>query len=452
MENEKIIRLKEYLNNCKKIEDSLKLELETKLITIDEVREKKNTMKKNLEKLVLDIHPYAIKQMEGKDTRWFTTIKKEGEKRKVIKKNTYEEIIDYLIDFYGVGNEKKKVISLRTLYPQWRDYKMSCTKKITTIRRIEADWKAFYLQDPIIDIPLKDITSNQITQWLNQKIIKDGITQKKKFYNLITIIKNVFEYAYNEHLIEENTYQRATYRKELLDEYQKPSDETQVFTNEEREEIISLAYKGFEEHKDQSSYLAIALLFQTGLRVGELVALEESDYNKEEKTLHISKSEYRDYQINGDHSLTYVGVKVGDPKKKASIRTINLSEEACYILDTIIANNKERGQKDGDYIFVYHQKRLQCVGVLKKIYKLCDELNLERRSTHKVRKTILSNMLNMCLQENIGDISAIREFAGHVDEATLLRNYVFSTRKKEMPNLVNRTCTSNAWKHLGNIS
>ena len=118
--------------------------METKLITIDEVREKKNAMKKRLEKLVLDIHPYTIKQMEGKDTRWFTTIKKEGEQRKIIKKNTYEEVIDYLIDFYGVGNEKKKVISLRTLYPQWRDYKMSCTKKITTIRRIEADWKAFY--------------------------------------------------------------------------------------------------------------------------------------------------------------------------------------------------------------------------------------------------------------------------------------------------------------------
>lgn len=452
MDNKKIIELKEYLNNCKKIEDSLKLELETKLITIDEVREKKKTMKKNLEKLVLDIHPYAIKQMEGKDTRWFTTIKKEGEKRKVIKKNTYEEIMDCLINFYGIGSEKKKVISLRTLYPQWRAYKISCTKKMSTINRIEADWKAFYLNDPIIDIPLKDMTSNQITQWLNERIIKDGITQKKKFYNLITIFKNVFAYAYNERLIEENTYLRATYRSELLDEFEKPSDESQVFTNEEKEAIISLAYKGFKEHKDQSTYLAIALLFQTGLRVGELVALEEGDYDKENKTLHISKSEYRDYIVNEDDTLAYNGVKVGDPKKKASIRTIDLSEEACGILDTIIANNKARGQKDGDYIFVYRQKRLHCVGVLKRIYKLCDELDYGRRSTHKIRKTILSNLVNMCLQEGLGDISAIREYAGHVDEATLLRNYVFSTRKKEMPNLVNRTCTSNAWKHLGNIS
>ena len=451
MENKKIIDFKEYLKNCKKIEDSLKLELETNIISLDEVREKKKLMNKKIQELVLNIHPYSIKQMEGKDTRWFTTVKGEGEKRKIIKKNTREEIIAYLIDFYGIG-EKKKEVTLRTLYPKWRDYKMSCTKKPTTIVRIEADWKAFYLNDPIIDIPLKKMTSNQITKWLNERIIKDGITQKKKFYNLITIFKNVFEYAYNEHLIEENTYSRATYRKDLFDDFQKPSDETQVFTDEEKEEIIRLAYKGFEEHKDQSSYLAIALLFQTGLRVGELVALEESDYNKEEKTLHISKSEHRDYIVNEDGSLSYSGAKIGDPKKKASIRTLTLSDEACYILDTIIANNKARGQKDGDFIFVYRQKRLQTVGVLKKIYKLCDELDVTRRSTHKIRKTILSNLVNVCLQEGIGDISAIREYAGHVDEGTLLKNYVFSTKKKDMPNLVNITCTSNAWKHLGNVS
>ena len=36
--------------------------------------------------------------------------------------------------------------------------------------------------------------------------------------------------------------------------------------------------------------------------------LEESDYNKEEKTLHISKSEHRDYIINEDGSMSYSGI------------------------------------------------------------------------------------------------------------------------------------------------
>lgn len=110
------------------------------------------------------------------------------------------------------------------------------------------------------------------------------------------------------------------------------------------------------------------------------------------------------------HILTYHKFKLNintpllrRPQKEASIRTIDLSDEACYILDTLIANNKARGQKVGDYIFVYRQKRLHCVGVLKRIYKLCDELDYGRRFTHKTRKTILSNLVNMCLQEGLGD-------------------------------------------------
>ena len=37
--------------------------------------------------------------------------------------------------------------------------------------------------------------------------------------------------------------------------------------------------------------------------------------------------------------------------------------------------------------------------------------------------------------------------AGHVDESTLMRNYVFSTKKDEMRKLVGKTLTSDTWKH-----
>lgn len=74
---------------------------------------------------------------------------------------------------------------------------------------------------------------------------------------------------------------------------------------------------------------------------------------------------------------------------------------------------------------------MRATAVLKKIYRLCDILGIERKSTHKIRKTTLSNMVDTCLKNNIADISAVREFAGHCDENTLLKNYTFSTRKEE---------------------
>ena len=50
---------------------------------------------------------------------------------------------------------------------------------------------------------------------------------------------------------------------------------------------------------------------------------------------------------------------------------------------------------------------------------------------------MLSIALDTSLKKDISDISAIRLFAGHVDEGTLLKSYTFSTRKVEMQSLVN---------------
>lgn len=443
-DNNKIIEFRKYADRCRKIDDSLKLELEAEIITIDEVREKKEAMKKNLEKLVLEIHKYSIKQMVGKDTRWVTTVKEEGADRKIIKKNTYEELIEFLIEYYDVKGKSKKY-TLRTMYPIWRDYKQSATTKMSYIRRIEADWKAFYLNDKIIDIPLNEMTTNQISQWLNHKITVDGITNKKKFYNMITIFKNIFAYCYEEKLVDENTFSRARYRNDLLSDYVKPNASTQVFTEEERDKIVELAYQSFAEHSDQTTYLAVALLFQCGVRCGELVALETSDYDPIEKTLSVTKSECRNFTVLADGTLKYSGTIIGAPKKAASNRLIKLNDEACYIVETIIKANEANGVKDNPYLFVYRNKRIQTASVLKRIYKLCDALGIDRRSTHKIRKTVLTELVNTCVSEDVSDISSIREFAGHVDESTLMRNYVFATKKEEIHKLTRKALQSKTW-------
>ncbi len=447
----KVIEFRKYVNIVEKTEKSFDAQLEADIISFDEVREKRERMNKKLEKLVLEIHPYTINQMTGADTRWFTTVKKEGCDRKVIKKNTYEELIQYLIDYYAL-KEVKKPITLRTMYPVWRTFKESSTKKTSTIRRIEADWKRFYLNDPIIDKPLKDMSKNDISAWINNKILIDNVRDSKTFYNMLTIFKNVFDYCYSEELIEVNTFEKARYRKELLHSYTKPVDETQVFTKEEVESIVQQAFKEFQNSPKTTTYLAIPLLFQTGLRCGELVALETTDYDKENKILHISKTESRSYAKNADGTIRFDGVIITEPKKEASKRDIVLTDDACIILDMIIEANKDNMQSDGNYLFVYNNRRVQTASVLKKVYGLCEEVGIDKRSTHKIRKTTLSNMVDTCLKNNIADLSAIRDFAGHCDESTLLKNYIFSTKKQETKELVAKALNFGDWKHLETVS
>lgn len=444
--NCKILEFRDYVDKYERAKRTFKEQQNLGIISFDEVREKRAIMTKKLEKLVLEIHPYSLKQMSGSDTRWYTTVKKEGCKRRIVKKNTYEELIDYLIDFYSLKEARRK-ITLRTMYPVWIKFKESCVKKEATLHRIEGDWKRYYLNDPIIDVPLDSMTRNQITAWLNGKI-KAGVTDAKRFHNMKTIMKNIFEYCYSEELIDVNTFSMATYNKELIESYCKPTDESQVFTKEEVANLIELAYKEFNRNTAITTYLAIPLLFQTGLRCGEVVALETTDYDRENKILHISKSEIKLYKKNSEGFYSYNGTTVGAPKKKASVRDIPLTDEACNILDLIIKTNEDNHQKDKDFLFVSNNKRARASAVLKRIHTLCKKAEIADRSTHKIRKTTLSTMLDTCLKDDIADISAIRLFAGHCDESTLLKSYTFSTRKEETRELATKALDFGSWKHL----
>ena len=443
--NEKVIHFNEYLKKCERIESNFKEQIEAEIITLDEVRAKKAEMTKKLEKLVLEIHPYSISQMTGKDKRWTTTVYINGT-RKIIKKNTYEDVMDYLIGHYKVGTKK---ITLRTIYPLWINYKANSTIKMASIQRISHDWRYYYENDPIVDIPLEQMTTHTIGNWLNNKIIKEGFSAKKKaFYNMITIFKGIFIYCYEEGLIPTNTFERTRYRRDLLESKPKPKAETQVFNQKEKIKLLTAAYNGFEKNPTLTSYLAIPLLFQTGMRCGELVALKETDYDKKKKKLSITSSEIRDYELNDDGVVVPLGKKVAAPKTNSAKRTITLTDEACFIIETIMEANRKNGFKDDDYLFVFKNKRMNSGAVLERMYDLCDKAGIPRRSPHKARKTVFSEMLHTCLKDDICDISAIREVAGHVDENTLLKNYIFSTKGDEIGDLMDKALGTETWKQL----
>ncbi len=61
-----------------------------------------------------------------------------------------------------------------------------------------------------------------------------------------------------------------------------------------------------------------------------------------------------------------------------------------------------------------------------KLYRICDELGILRRSPHKCRKTYISTLLNKGV-----DADFVREQAGHKDFQTTLNSYTYSTTRNE---------------------
>ncbi|MDO5423172.1 MAG: hypothetical protein Q4F41_05545 [Eubacteriales bacterium] len=103
-----------------------------------------------------------------------------------------------LADYYESRDEtkQKEAVTLRTLYPRWLEYKKLHTNAETYIFRIESDWKKYYLDNPIIDIPLKKLNKLTLDEFVH-KLIKDNSMSKKQYFNVTVIIRQALLYAVN---------------------------------------------------------------------------------------------------------------------------------------------------------------------------------------------------------------------------------------------------------------
>ena len=61
------------------------------------------------------------------------------------------------------------------------------------MKHIDGEWKRYYLDDEIIDMPIIDLTTLDLKNWARNKIVSNHMT-KKQYYNMAIIIRQSFDY------------------------------------------------------------------------------------------------------------------------------------------------------------------------------------------------------------------------------------------------------------------
>lgn len=354
--------------------------------------------------------------------------------RKPVTATTKEKLERKIIDFYLEQEQKKenqkeqkRLSTIRSIYPLWLNIKGLETNATSYIRRIDNDWKTYYVSDPIIDLDIRTFTKATLKEWaLN--IVRDKELTKTQYYNMSMIIRQCLDYAVDHELIPLNPYNQFTVDKKLLKKVKQPEDGTQVFLTNERPLIECEAWSDFEE-KGCTSALAIPLAFQLGVRLGELVAIKETDISPDGKYLHIQRMIQKQERQRPDGSWYPARWEaVEHTKSSAGDRMIYLTEEARRIIKVIVDSNKENCFYDDGFLFIHGGKRINPRAVDTRIRKYCDHINISSKSTHKIRKTYISSLLDGGI-----NINEIRKQVGHEDERTTLKNYCFN-RKTSIEN------------------
>lgn len=140
-------------------------------------------------------------------------------------------------------------------------------------------------------------------------------------------------------MVEENVWLKAKKKinQSLIVPRVTPTDETQVFTDEERILIKQMVYDDMERHKNRPTSAGLQILFmlETGLRMGECCGLKWSDIKN--GRLYIQR------QANNKESVEWT-------KTTSGYRDIHLTKEALRILDDVKKYNDEHNF-NGEWIF-----------------------------------------------------------------------------------------------------
>lgn len=165
-----------------------------------------------------------------------------------------------------------------------------------------------------------------------------------------------------------------------------------------------------EETKRSGCYEFYYLELTTGMRLGEICALEWNDLSLEDKTITVNKAVQK---IKGE-------VKINTPKTKSSIRTIKLCDECIRLLSQLKANQVPKSK----YIFpssVTGEIR-DTSAVTRRLHRIQDRAGVPRIRFHDLRHSFAT----LSLEQGM-DIKTVSHMLGHTDAGFTMNTYMHVT-------------------------
>lgn len=270
-------------------------------------------------------------------------------------------------------------------------------------------------KDRIGNFQIQSTTQDDLQKYINGLKDTDSMSTIKRQRIVLGI---TFSYAEDHALIHNNPMKKVKLPNEanVVKEERQP-----VFlTTEERHQIekeaCRLNTKKLFRGKIGTSYYginaqAITFILHTGLRIGELCALQWENVDMKLKTVAIKQNA----TLVSDPISGKTSSEITTPKRKSSFRKIPLDDYAFNIIKQL------SDDVNGD--FVFHTSSggmLTRNNVLKTLKRMIERCEIDKDPTvHDLRHTYASELIR-----NGVDIKTVSEILGHKDIATTMNIYV----------------------------
>lgn len=301
---------------------------------------------------------------------------------------------------------------MRTIYPQYLEFRKIEVAN-TTWKKDVYNFNTYIENSKLGDTPLPNISLEDGYTFLEHcKSLYPGM--KRKYWHCIRgTLNSMFQYAIDRLYISNNPIHNLKPKKDFFAPATKTKDSDTVFSQSEMVAVTQLAEKDCES-TGKAEPLGIIVLFNLGLRDGELCALKWRDieFYRGKAYIHIQ----REMVAHIDDTGAAHGFEVlPHCKSESGDRRIQLNDKAIDTFNRIKLINTANTlpTTDDDYIFLRYYK-----GEIKfctprsfdpRLRKYCRQAGMTViKSPHDIRRTVLTNLYNVGMP-----LKKIQVYAGH---------------------------------------
>ena len=253
------------------------------------------------------------------------------------------------------------------------------------------------------DRKINEITTKDVRAWQNEMLAYRNEENKPYSSSYLKTLHNQLSAIFN-------------YAVRFYDLRSNPASKAGNMGSEERKEMLFWTKEEYQKFSEVMmdkplSYYAFQMLYWTGIREGELLALTPADFDFEKGTVKISKTYQR---LKGQDVIT-------SPKTKKSNRTVQMPDFLCTEMQEFFS--MQYGLKKKDRVFTVTKSYLH-----HEMERGAKEAGVKRIRIHDLRHSHISLLIDMGFSA-----VAIADRVGHESiEITYRYAHLFPSKQKEM--------------------
>ena len=248
------------------------------------------------------------------------------------------------------------------------------------------------------------------------KLHEPGGLSPKSVNQLLSLIRLILNYG-KDYGIQSINNPQIHYAKQI-------TPRIQILTLSEQRSLVSALQQNLTQ-----SRLGILITLYTGLRIGEICALQWGDIDFTENTLSVRRTVMRIQNTDPDSSAK-TKLIIDRPKTETSIRTIPVPTFLMKVLKTF--------SRHSDHYLLTGTTKIQEPRCYYAFYKrYMKSLHLGQYNFHALRHTFATR----CVEQGF-DIKSLSEILGHSDVKVTLTRYVHPTmemKREQMERLAQIT-------------